>query len=64
MTERELELWVLYLGPVWKKGMEAMKAALAAWYRAMQEEGLIAKGPNSMAAFLAEGLHPCESGGS
>lgn len=61
VTERELELWVLYLGPVWKKGMDAMKAALGAWYRAMQEEGLTAKGPNSMAAFLAGGLHPCEA---
>lgn len=39
-TTREIELWVQYLGPVWKTSMNSMKRALLEWFKAMNQEGL------------------------
>jgi hypothetical protein len=56
VTEREIELWVEHLGPVWKKSDRQTKHALISWYRSMQEEGLKDVGPNKMEQFIHEGL--------
>lgn len=53
---RELELWIENMGPVWNKGDEEMKNALANWYAAMQKEGLAPAGRNGMREFVKDGL--------
>jgi AbiV family abortive infection protein len=40
ITEKEIELWVKHLGPVWKKNMSWMQHALVNWFHEMQESGL------------------------
>jgi AbiV family abortive infection protein len=52
VTEKEIELWVKHLGPVWKKHMQWMQKALENWYKEMQEVGLAPEGPNAMSAFI------------
>lgn len=54
VSEREIELWVEHLGPVWKKSEHLMRLALASWYRSMQAEGLKEAGPNKMEEFVFE----------
>jgi len=51
-TEKEIELWVEHLGPVWKKDDSWMKKALANWYAAMQSAGLAPEGENKMEKFV------------
>lgn len=53
VSEKEIELWIKHLGPVWKKYMQWMQKALENWYREMQEVGLAPEGPNAMSAFIA-----------
>lgn len=53
VTEKEIELWVKHLGPVWKKDMQWMQKALENWYKEMQEVGLAPGGPNVMSAFIS-----------
>ncbi len=36
ITEKEMELWIKHLGPVWKKDMRWMQQALDNWYHEMQ----------------------------
>lgn len=55
-TEKELELWVEHIGPVWKKNPSWMKRAVANWFAAMQDAGLIPEGPNEMDQFIHVGL--------
>jgi hypothetical protein len=56
-TEREVELWIEHLTPVWKRDLELMEKALVCWYAAMQAEGLApADGPNEMEEFVYYGL--------
>ena len=55
-SEREIELWVEHLGPVWKKDMNWMKRAVANWYEAMQREGLQPDEENGMEKFLNGGI--------
>ena len=55
-SEREIELWVEHVGPVWKKDMNRMKRALVNWYEAMQQEGLKPGGENGMENFLHDGI--------
>ncbi|MGM0985306.1 MAG: AbiV family abortive infection protein, partial [Pseudomonadota bacterium] len=55
-SEREVELWVEHVGPVWKKDMKWMKRAVANWYQAMQREGLKPDGDNGMEQFIYEGI--------
>lgn len=51
-TEKEIQLWLEHIGPVWKKEPIRMKRALVAWYAAMQREGLASKGSNEMEQFV------------
>jgi hypothetical protein len=53
VTEKEIELWVKHLGPVWKKDMKWMQKGLENWYKEMQEVGLAPEGPNVMSAFIS-----------
>jgi len=52
----ELELWAKHMRPVWKRGDERMRVALANWYADMQESGLMPKVENKMAQFIRTGL--------
>ena len=51
-TEREVQLWVEHIGPVWKQDMTWMKQAVVNWYAAMQAEKLLPAGPNAMEQFV------------
>lgn len=57
-VEREIELWVEHVGPVWKKDINWIKHAMTNWYEAMQKEGLKAVGENAMENFLHDGIDP------
>lgn len=59
-SEREIELWVEHVGPVWKKDLNWMKRAVANWYEAMQREGLKPEGANGMEKFLYDGINPLD----
>lgn len=52
MTEKEIELWIRHIGPVWKKNMGWMQQALKNWYGEMQECGLAPEGENAMEEFI------------
>lgn len=56
VSEREIELWVDLIGPVWKRNPAWMQRALVAWYAAMQKEGLLPPGCNEMERFIEEGV--------
>ena len=56
VSEREIELWIKHLSPVWRHTSEAMEKGLADWYSAMQAEGLKPPGDNSMQKFILDGL--------
>ena len=58
VTEREIELWIQHLKPVWKQPMELMEAAVAAWHRQMCEEGLTQDDPEAMERFIVQGIGP------
>lgn len=51
-TEMEVELWVKYMGPVWKNSLAQMKQGLVNWHAGMQRSGLIPDGPNEMDRFV------------
>jgi AbiV family abortive infection protein len=55
-SEREIELWVEHVGPVWRQDTGWMKQALVNWYAAMQEAGLKPKGENAMQQFVRSGV--------
>lgn len=55
-SEREIELWVKHVGPVWKKDLNSMKRAVASWYEVMQREGLKPGGENGIEKFLHGGI--------
>lgn len=57
-SEREIELWVEHVGPVWRKNMNWMRYAVASWYESMQREGLEPDGENGMEKFLRGGIDP------
>lgn len=54
ITEREIELWVQHVGPVWKQSKEIMEKALVDWYAALQAEGIKPTGENGMQQFILE----------
>ena len=56
VTEKEIELWIKHIGPVWMQNMEWMKHALENWYKEMQENGLAPEGPNAMKELIREGI--------
>ena len=55
VTEREVQLWIQHVKPVWKQEMELMEAAVAAWHRQMCTEGL-ATDPDGMEQFIVQGV--------
>jgi AbiV family abortive infection protein len=56
VSEKEIELWIEHVGPVWKKDPEWMKKALSNWYAAMQKAGLAPEGENKMERFIRHGI--------
>lgn len=56
VPEKEIELWIEHVGPVWKKDLEWMKKALANWYAAMQAAGLAPEGENKIGQFIHDGI--------
>jgi AbiV family abortive infection protein len=57
VTEREIELWIEHVGPVWKGSMESMEHGLLEWSRQMEREGLRARGESQkMEEFVLDGL--------
>lgn len=54
-TEREVELWIEHMAPVWKNGIMT-EQALVNWYAAMQQEGLAPEGLNETEQFVYYGL--------
>lgn len=63
VTEREIELWIQHLRPVWKGPMERMEAAVAAWHRQMCEEDLTQDDPEAMERFIVHGIGPTTEDG-
>jgi AbiV family abortive infection protein len=55
VSEKEIQLWIEHIGPVWKRDPELMKTALGNWYAAMQSAGLAPKGDNKMEQFIRYG---------
>lgn len=62
VTQREIELWIQHLRPVWKGPMEGMEAAVSAWHRRMCEEGLTPDDPDAMERFIIDGMGPATEG--
>jgi AbiV family abortive infection protein len=52
VTEKEMELWIKHLRPVWKTNLNAMKQALLNWYEEMKENGLLNEGLESAFRFI------------
>ncbi|NBA98607.1 AbiV family abortive infection protein [Pseudomonas sp. R5(2019)] len=52
VTEREMQLWVEHMRPLWKRDAQGMKQALVDYYAAMQLEGFQEEGLNRMAEFV------------
>ena len=62
VTQREIELWIQHLRPVWKGPMEGMEAAVSTWHRRMCEEGLTLDDPDAMEKFIIDGTGPATQG--
>jgi AbiV family abortive infection protein len=56
VTEKEVELWVEHIGPVWKKDMNWMQQALINWSKAMEAAGLSDRKSEDMEKFVREGI--------
>ncbi|MBN1911859.1 MAG: AbiV family abortive infection protein [Pirellulales bacterium] len=58
ISEREIELWIIHLSPVWGRAnkIAEKEEALCDWYAALQAEGLEPPGENHMHRFILEGL--------
>ena len=56
VTTREIELWVRIVGPSLSGSQADAEIALAKWYTAMQDSGLIAEGENQMEQFVNDGF--------
>ncbi len=54
ITEKEINLWIECLSPVWMKSMDEMKQGLLLWRRRMREAGLITK-PDHFDEFVSLG---------
>lgn len=52
VTEREMQLWVEHMKPVWNRDVQGMKQALVDCYTEMQIEGFQEEGPKRMADFV------------
>lgn len=56
VTTKEIELWIEIVGPSLSGSQSDAESALASWYTAMQENGLIAEGENQMSQFVTDGF--------
>lgn len=56
VVEREIELWIQHLDPVWGQSMERMEAGVSAWHRQMCDEGLSQDDPEAMERFIVQGV--------
>jgi hypothetical protein len=56
VSQREIELWIQHIGPVWKQSKEAMEGALVSWEQVLRAEGLRPPGENQMEKFILEGI--------
>ena len=56
VSEREIELWIQHLKPVWKCPTELMEKGLSDWYAALQAEDIKPHGNNAMREFILEGI--------
>jgi hypothetical protein len=55
-TDKEVQLWLQHIRPVWKKNPAWMKQGLVNWYAAMQKARLITDGANDMEQFVRDGF--------
>ena len=60
VTEREIELWVEHMRPVYGAPLGQMKAALLNWYAAMRQNGLWEDGDIGVEAFVFGDQPPTE----
>ncbi|WP_345885236.1 AbiV family abortive infection protein [Shewanella algae] len=51
-TQKEVELWVKHIKPVWKSSMPEMQVALKAWFNEMLDEGLAIESNISFEEFV------------
>lgn len=56
ITEKEMELWVQFIGAAPKDDLIEGKKALVNWYAAMQAAGLLPDGINEMERFINKGV--------
>jgi AbiV family abortive infection protein len=56
-TEKEIELWKKYLGPVWKKDMRLMKQGLAQWAMEMWRNDLLSCDLEEFLEFINSETH-------
>jgi AbiV family abortive infection protein len=54
MEEKEIELWIKYIKPVWRGAMEHMESAIISWSKEMHKLGLL-KGPEDGMEKFIEG---------
>jgi len=52
----EIDLWVQYMGPVWKTSTEKMKEAISEWHRELVSRGLISGDEDDMEKFITTGI--------
>jgi hypothetical protein len=53
-TEREIELWIKHLKPVWRGSMDSMKIAMNNWFEDMKKEQLVTEHELSFKTFIGE----------
>ncbi|GDY28266.1 hypothetical protein AHAT_41560 [Agarivorans sp. Toyoura001] len=51
-TQKEIELWVKHIKPVWKSSMPEMQVALKVWFNDMLNEGLVKESDISFEEFV------------
>lgn len=51
-TQKEVELWIKHIKPVWKCSMPEMQVALKAWFHEMVDEGLAKESSISFGEFV------------
>ncbi len=51
-TQKEVELWIKHIKPVWKCAMPEMQVALKAWFNEMVDEGLAKEGSIPFGEFV------------
>jgi AbiV family abortive infection protein len=55
-SQKEIELWIKHIGPVWKRNLTWMKKALANWWAEMKENGLAPEGDSEFEQFIYQGI--------